>query len=241
MKKLLTLFALLFLGTSLLGQTLAERYAKLVPMYKTDRVMVNVHYDMWQEVPDYIESSLNRGVALQFINDMPLGRSDFSIGIGLRLDINNFYSNAITSGVIDSNTFRNEPSRFILLDSLNTLQDFSYSTNRLVANYLTIPVELRFRPGRYNRLKFAIGADFGYKVRSHIKYRGDDIFLNNGNEIELKIYDIRHLNLFRYGVYTRIGFGQLSVEGYYALSTLFKKDKGPEMYPIQIGLNLTIF
>jgi hypothetical protein len=42
---------------------------------------------------------------------------------------------------------------------------------------------------------------------------------------------------YRYGVMTRIGFGKFNLTGYYALTSLFEENKGPDIIPFSIGFS----
>ena len=50
-----------------------------------------------------------------------------------------------------------------------------------------------------------------------------------------------HTNPFYYGVRGYLGWGGIHLFADYALSTLFEKDEGPELYPFSIGLSLVRF
>ena len=47
------------------------------------------------------------------------------------------------------------------------------------------------------------------------------------------------LNYFQYGVTGRIGYGSVALSGYYSLVDVFKKDKGPELTPLNVGISFT--
>jgi len=55
---------------------------------------------------------------------------------------------------------------------------------------------------------------------------------------KLKDHDDFFLNPFRFDATLRIGWGLINLFGTYSVSTLFKKDKGPELYPFSVGLTL---
>lgn len=96
----------------------------------------------------------------------------------------------------------------------------------LVANYLEIPVEIRFdtKPEDISRsFNVAIGARGGWLYDSFIKVKYKD----EGQTKKMKDKQDWGLNQFRYGVYTRLGIGGFNFFGFYNLSPLFQKDKAP--------------
>lgn len=240
LQRLSLILCLILVASQSYSQTLADKYDKLRPLIKTDRLLIAMHYDIWQNTPSNVKRNMmNRGIALSLIHDMPLGTSNVSIGVGIRLDINNFYSNGIPTGMVDSAANSSSPL-FTSLDTLAKGANYDYANNRLVANYLSIPIEIRFRAGENDRYKFTLGADIGYNIRSHIKYVGDDLFFNSNRSLKLKMYGVEGLNPLRYGVYSRFGYGNYTAEIYYSLSGLFQDSK-EQMYPLQIGVCLTLF
>jgi hypothetical protein len=71
------------------------------------------------------------------------------------------------------------------------------------------------------------------------KYKGDDYLPNDNNKLVIyKKVRIPNVSKFRYGVSLRLGYKWLNFWGYYQLSSVFDKGKGPEMYPISIGVSL---
>lgn len=73
------------------------------------------------------------------------------------------------------------------------------------------------------------------------KYKGDDYLSANNDLVIYKKKKINYLEKNRYGFTGRIGYKWLNLWGYYQLSTLFQKTKGPEMYPISIGITIIPF
>jgi hypothetical protein len=54
----------------------------------------------------------------------------------------------------------------------------------------------------------------------------------------VKFREIENLESFSYGPTMHIGYKWFHVTGYYSISKLFIKNKGPQMYPISIGFVL---
>jgi len=103
---------------------------------------------------------------------------------------------------------------------LNTLRK-----SQLITNYVEVPIELRYstKPEDPSRsFKISIGGRVGYlyDAFTKIKYKDDGEFK------QVKDKQNFNLNRFRYGVYTKIGFGNFALFGYYNLSPLFKEGEG---------------
>jgi hypothetical protein len=91
-----------------------------------------------------------------------------------------------------------------------------------------------------NAFKFYLGGKIGLMLSNHTKYNGDDYEENYPTgSIRIKEYKIANVNKYRYGLTARIGWKWIQVYGYYSISKLFKKDLGPDMYPISVGLTIS--
>lgn len=104
--------------------------------------------------------------------------------------------------------------------------------SKLTAAYIKAPLMLELKtPLRMgsSKLYLAGGVIGGLHLGSHtkFKYKKDkDKFKSN-----------YHLNSIKYELTGRIGFGDFCVFANYSLSTLFKDGKGPEMYPLVVGVS----
>lgn len=112
------------------------------------------------------------------------------------------------------------------------------SKNKLTISYINIPLMLEFQiplNNQKNRLIFDIGGYCGFKIGSHTKM----IDAQSGSK-EKRRPDL-NINPIQYGTIFQLGFKQVKLFGTYNFSTLFNKDKGPELYPVQIGISLLSF
>jgi lipopolysaccharide assembly outer membrane protein LptD (OstA) len=115
----------------------------------------------------------------------------------------------------------------------DTIVDLSYKKNQLNTTFLTAPLALEFHfPGGENDTWFLIGGYVGVKLGSNLKLISDD-------DNKEKIKEDFHLNTFRYGLRAMVGVNNFSIYGTYSLQPLFKKDEGPELYPITVGIALS--
>jgi len=112
-------------------------------------------------------------------------------------------------------------------------EETHYSKNSLHATYLTVPLLLEFSIplGEKNRpLHFGTGLIGGIKIGSKVKT------IEDGQK--LKVKGDYQLNPFKYSATLRIGYRGLTLFADYSISTLFEKNKGPELYPFTLGIQL---
>jgi len=81
----------------------------------------------------------------------------------------------------------------------------------------------------------------GWLIDSHTKYKGDDYIFETTDELGVKFRDVKNIETFRYGVTARAGWKFINVMGFFSLTDIFKKDKGPDVYPISVGISLMPF
>lgn len=195
---------------------------------------LDVFADLWQDVPkEQLEAStINPGVNIFGTYNYMFGKSNISLSPGIGLGIHNLFNKSLVRTPNDSTVTYFEK----ISDTID------YRKSKLVVTYLDIPIELRYKSEGGFRL--AAGFKFGFLIHSHTKYKGADFLEGETSDDDPVIYKkgkINYLETTRYGFTARIGYKWLNLWGYYQLSTLFEKGKGPEMYPISIGLTLIPF
>ncbi|MBN3036526.1 MAG: PorT family protein [Bacteroidales bacterium] len=181
--------------------------------------------DIWQDLPETIDAkTLNPGISAYGTYNFILGESNFSFSPGLGVGVHNLFNDALPVLVDDSTVFIKVPDTV------------SYKRVKFTTTYLDIPMEFRFKSKK--QFRFAVGFKFGFLVKGQTKYKGNDV---NDHLVIEKISRIRNIEKNRYGFTARIGYKWLNLMGYYSLSSLFAEGKGPEMYPISIGLTIIPF
>ena len=108
--------------------------------------------------------------------------------------------------------------------------------NRLSIWHLNLPLLVEFQIpvyGEKTRIKLAAGVIGGLRIGS----RQVQKYHENGEKQKIKIKDDFYLRDFNYGFTARIGYGDVAVFANYYPQTLFENCKGPEIYPITIGLH----
>lgn len=224
MKKLfILLFCLIALDA--FTQVVNEKAKKLFT------IGVDVFTDIWQDTPLSIEpKTINPGVNVFGTYNFMFGESNASFSPGIGFGIHNLYSSSFLVSTIDSSYF---------VPVKDTMPNLSYKKSKLVLPYFDIPMEIRFKSK--SEFRIAVGFKFGFLMRSYTKYKGDDFIAGLYNTTIYKKKMIPFIETSRYGFTARIGYKWLNLYGYYQLSTLFAKDKGPEMYPISVGLTIIPF
>ncbi len=132
----------------------------------------------------------------------------------------------------------NFDQQVILLSDSTPLQ-FTIDTvskmkkNKLFIAYLTLPILFEYQyPIDDAKLHFAIGAIASLRIATHQK----QIFENNEKFVKSKDF---HLMPYKLEATARVGYGPFTVFANYSLTTLFENNKGPELYPVTVGLGLT--
>jgi hypothetical protein len=113
----------------------------------------------------------------------------------------------------------------------------SYKKSKLVVNYLVLPVFLEYQTNSKANLRsfhLAGGMEFGLKIGSHTK-----IVYNDGKDRKEKERDGYNLNPFKADATVRVGWGKLNLYGTYAMTELFKAEKGPQLYPYSVGISFS--
>jgi len=154
-------------------------------------------------------------------------KNKFGLTTGLGFQMNNYrFSN-------DINLTSDSATIFGFHDTIH-----NYSKSKLNVNYITIPILFEYQTNnrsKTNSFHFAIGGIFGVKVGSHTKM----VYTAGDKKEKTKSRDDFHLNPIKYEATVRIGWGKLNLFVNYALSTLFEKNEGPEIYPFTAGISLS--
>ncbi len=109
--------------------------------------------------------------------------------------------------------------------------------SKMVVNYLNIPLLFEYQTNPYsnkNSFHVSAGMIFGWRFRTYTKMMDRD----SGRNVSKIKGESFHMNPFRYDATARIGWGVINLYATYSLNTLYKKDRGPELYPFAVGLQL---
>ncbi len=211
-------------------------------MHPTDRFMITVFSDIWQDVPETIDlRTIQRGVSISALQDMPLGRTNLSVAAGLAFSSHNLYSDNRYIFSLNLNQFR-----FVPIEP-----DHDYDKNKLSMNYLEVPVQLRFRTRNLpSTLRFYAGVKAGYLFHAHTKFVGKEYYDNDADTgppfvtertIKVKEHKLDNINKYRIGLTGTIGYGAVNLHLYYQLTETFNNNNASGMYPLSVGVSFMIF
>lgn len=191
-----------------------------------DRMILEVNHTGWIGLPSELqEKFFSGGVNFMLFFDHPIKSSHFSFAWGGCISSYNIHGPISLVYHVDSTT------KSVSFTSVEKRQE-PYIVNRIGLKIAEIPVEFRFRSHTDYQFKLSIGFKVGYVVQSFRK-----IFDKDEN---VKIFDIKGINPWRYGVTFRMGWEQLHLTAFYSLSEFFLDGKGtPGIHPFSIGIAYT--
>ncbi len=140
----------------------------------------------------------------------------------------------------------------------------SIRKSKLTTLHLNVPVLLEFQTNSRHKkdsFHFGTGVVIGARLSSHTKKyydeRNKDFEITKYDPVtdsyqtqftatspdysKAKDFDDFHLQPFKFDATVRIGWGFVNLYATYSLNQMFKKDKGPELYPWTIGITFVNF
>lgn len=136
---------------------------------------------------------------------------------------------------IDMNNYRfKEPVKFLTEPRTNVIMDNStdYSKNKLVAEYVTVPMllEFNFTPKREKGFGIGFGASAGYLYASRQKTITDaDGKRKKRDEFDLRPWKLQYL--------VELGLGPVKLYGSYASQSIF--ERGLDLTPYSVGIRIS--
>lgn len=115
--------------------------------------------------------------------------------------------------------------------------DIEFMKNRLSTWHLNLPLMLEVQIpvyGEYQRLKLSAGVIGGLRIGS----RQVQKYVAAGDKQKIKTKDDFYLRDWRYGFTARVGYGDVCLFAEYYPQTLFKDNKGPDIYPVTFGIHI---
>lgn len=250
MQKLILSLSLLLCSVSLIHAQDSIPPKKISPQVKkrilgaNDRLVIElammnaiVKKDGGVTVPnDFKLGVFNRGINVYFMYDILLGKKTktrhFSIAPGIGVGSENYYFKKY-----GMSWHRDTITRFYAFDST-----VSSKKSKLNMTYIDIPIEFRYRstPNKKTGMswKLAVGFKLGFLVGSKWKYKGEDPYLKDNEQITIKDMKVGNMSKFRFGPTIRGGYGPLSLFCYYSIGSAFATNKGPKFNPIVFGLSI---
>ncbi len=115
-----------------------------------------------------------------------------------------------------------------------------YETSKFGDTYINVPLllEIQFPIGQKGKpIYFSGGVLLGAKISSTSK----EIYSLDGHEHTNRIHNDFNLSPLRYGIQGRIGYRAINLFATYYPTPLFVSNKGPELYPFNVGIVLIPF
>jgi hypothetical protein len=182
--------------------------------------------DIWLDKPDSMDiRAINQGVNVFGMYNFPFGESNVSFAIGLGLGFHNLYSDT---------RIENFRADTILFVPINDTID--YRKSKLGLSFFDIPLEIRLKTEK--KFRFAVGFKIGYLMDGKTKYKAEG---EDGKPYIIKEKQVAQLEKWRFGPTIRIGYDWINVMGYFNVTQIFKRDRGPDLYPISVGITLLPF
>ena len=234
MKKILFLLTISFVllsNTNTFAQVLSESAKRKVT------VGVDVYTDIWQYRVDgtflpagFRARTINQGANVFMMYNLQMGESlhAFSVGLGIR-SVNMYTNSRVEDVKGDSIIFSLIPDKGV--------EKVSYKRTKINMTYLELPIEFKFK--WESGFKFGVGFKGGYLIDSKEKYVGKRSATGPWEKVKQK--DINYLTDFTFGATLRVGYKWISLFGYYQITNVFEVSRGPELYPISVGITITPF
>ena len=195
-----------------------------------DRFVVDLHFDNWiHDIADLDVEWFSRGANFYLVYDVPFGKSKLSFSIGAGIGNSNIYHNSVIN--------YHDTTNIAFFENWDSTYTSPSKKNKISTTFLEVPLEFRFRskPSKPSKsVKFGLGFKGGYLIDSHNKIK----FKEDGTRKIFKEKGIANLNRWRYGPTFRLGYGPVSVFGFYNLGTFFKTDEGPVINSFGAGITI---
>jgi hypothetical protein len=185
---------------------------------------VDLFTDIWQGMPDTVKArTINQGINIYTMYIFPVKKSNFTFALGAGIGSHNLYS----KGILESND---------TISFFSPLTGVSYDKSKINLTYLDFPLELRYK--NKSQFRASIGFKLGLLISDHSKYKGNNVA---GKSVKEKGIGVDNLENLRYGLTALAGYKWINITFFYSLTKAFVKDKGPQVYPISIGVALRPF
>ena len=115
----------------------------------------------------------------------------------------------------------------------NNLQRSSFYNS-----FLNLPVSFQFdfsKNGIHDGFALGIGGYGGVRMHGARELLYSDV---DNQDIKERSYNTWHMNRWRYGLMSQLGYGNFRLTAEYDLNTMFKEDRGPEMNNFLLTLGL---
>jgi hypothetical protein len=203
-----------------------------------DHFMLQYGYDGWTNTPDSVNpSGFSRHFNFYFMYDKPFKTNPhYSIGIGLGLG---------TSNIFFKNTYIDLKSIAPQLPFTNVSTTNHFDKYKLATSFLEAPVEFRFAGNPITPekgIKAALGIKAGFLLKAYTKGKNEVSATGQtlyGKNYIMKEVEKHYINNTRFAVTGRIGYGFISLDGSYQLTSFLKSGAGATINPWSLGLTIS--
>jgi len=218
-KTLLVISVIFLMSGNVFSQVISEEAKRKIT------IGADFFTDIWQGIPSDMQTrTINQGFNVFAMYNFQLAESNTFFAVGLGVDNHNLYSDSRIENV------RGDTVSFAPITE-------NYKRSKVNLTQLSIPMELKIK--LKNGVKFGVGFKVKYLVSSKDKYVGN--LETEGGQVNIKRKTIFAAEEYAYGFTLRAGYKSFNLFGYYQISNIFQTGKGPEIYPISVGLTITPF
>lgn len=229
-----------FILLSLVSITVFSQRPSVESISKRFRLSWEPFNDFWMNVPDSInQRAINQGVNVYGLYTFPMDKKDrISFFAGAGIGAHNFYHNALVGLNSSGITYL-----YNLPDTVGKAS-IDHKISKISITYIDIPFGFQYK--LKNKMHFTAGFKVGWKINDHWKYKGDcyesdNILYDPGIAMKRKYSGLPNIDKFHYGPFVTVNYKWFGLMANYQISTLFEKGKGPEVYPISVGLTFKPF
>lgn len=192
--------------------------------------------DTWQLAgtkPEHQFMDLNTGKSWEFdLNIMqfslPFGKP-LGLVTGMGFKWNNYWFDR-------NNNIMKDPVTGIIVPRYPAA-GINYAKTKLNTFYLTVPLIFEVQFGPKNKGFVGVGVIGDLKLCSNTKLK----YYDAGSKQRERVKSDFNLSPLRYHLTARIGYRFIKLFANYSMVPMFKKNMGPELYPVTVGLTLINF
>jgi hypothetical protein len=176
----------------------------------------------------YMDLNTGRSYTLGInVVDVGVGFGTDKIGLasGLGFEFTNYNFNG-------QNSIRKDPVTGVIGEYVPHYVD-NITKSKMTMWYINVPLLIEFQiPAGRKRVNLSMGVVGGLKLFSRTKMK----YVEAGSKSKEVARGDYNLYPLRWGTTARVGYGFMHLYATYYPTSLFKKDLGPQVYPLNVGL-----
>ena len=194
-----------------------------------DRLVMDIYHTFWMNMPTQVSHmKFDPGFNVSAIWDFKIKNKPIAVGLGVGVSYYTQFSNALLR--YDKET---DLMKYYLIPE-------GVDNKLLKMNYFNVNVPLEFRYRHPNGFKFSVGARVGWVAEVSQKYNGEDPAMP-ADTARYKNLLMMNRTKYHVDVYARIGWKFVNVYYCFQPTPLFIESKGPKIYPMSVGISLSLF